>query len=196
LVVNIFYFALCLAWAVWVIIAQTTLMRMSRFFLLAIQTSIFIFCLLRLRELTIAVAKKQSRLSRFEKDNVISPNILLLNLSAYIYSIFTLGTEFSLLLVLKDSEGTADTEKTCRLNLASSWVYLLAQVSMGLRACISCYMNMRYSRPFEQTKKQFVQVFGSDEAYDVAYGTNLTSSNNEKQQFYKRKKIFDLIAEE
>ena len=65
-------------------------------------------------------------------------------------------------------------------------------------------MNLRYSRPFEETKKQFVQVFGSDEAYeevlsattrdDADYQRKLVAVD--KQKFYKRQKIYDLMAEE
>jgi len=55
-------------------------------------------------------------------------------------------------------------------------------------------MNLRYSRPFEETKKQFVQVFGSDEVIEeILWQTSTTDANyqrilqaEDERKFYKR----------
>jgi len=46
--------------------------------------------------LTIAVAKKQTRLTQHEKENVIQPSVLFFNLAVYLYASVTFATEFGL----------------------------------------------------------------------------------------------------
>lgn len=85
--------------------------------------------------------------------------MLFANLSAYIFAIIITAIVFGLSLVENEDEYTI---RMCKIELSLSYTYIFVNISSLLRISASCYMNLRYSRPFEECKKQFVIVFCPD----------------------------------
>ena len=53
-------------------------------------------------------------------------------------------------------------DKSCKIVLIKSLIYCGSQVTFLMRIAVSCYMNLRYSRPFEECKMQFVMFFSNN----------------------------------
>ena len=77
------------------------------------------------------------------------------NLIVYIISIIAYAGIFTLVLVY-------GTSYDCQKVIAQDLVYSFTQMTFCSRIIVSCYMNLRYSRPFEEVKKQFVLMFTSN----------------------------------
>ena len=52
------------------------------------------------------------------------------------------------------------------MQTASTFIYCGVNVTTAFRVMTSCYMNLRFSRPLEECKKQFVFAFCSDDLLD------------------------------
>ena len=77
------------------------------------------------------------------------------NLFVYIISILFYAVVFTISMFAID-------EENCKLVLISALIYCGSQVTFLTRIGISCYMNLRYSRPFEECKMQFVMFFSNN----------------------------------
>ena len=53
-------------------------------------------------------------------------------------------------------------DNSCKMVLISALIYCGSQVTFLMRIVTSCYMNLRYSRPFEECKMQFVMFFSNN----------------------------------
>ena len=77
------------------------------------------------------------------------------NLFVYIISILFYACVFTLSVMTID-------DNSCKMVLISALIYCGSQVTFLMRIAISCYMNLRYSRPFEECKMQFVMFFSNN----------------------------------
>ena len=82
-----------------------------------------------------------------------------LNLFVYITAIVFLATEFCLSMVLMHNHLDMSNSAECRVSISSEVVYVCVQLAKLGRVSASCFMNLRYSRPFDECKKEFVKVF-------------------------------------
>ena len=98
------------------------------------------------------VAKYQDQNQK--EQSAASGSVMCINLLVYIISICFYALMFSL-SVMKGYK------QNCAWALLSDFVFCLAQVTFFSRIAMSCYMNLRYSRPFDECKKQFVMLFSN-----------------------------------
>ena len=91
----------------------------------------------------------------------LGSGILCANLTAYIFAILVTGLEYSMSQVVENNTG--NSTKDCREQLVMTYAYILVNIASLMRISASCYMNLRYSQPFDECKKKFVIVFCSDE---------------------------------
>ena len=54
-------------------------------------------------------------------------------------------------------------DDSCKYVLTFEFIYFIGTVSYWSRIAMSCYMNLRYSRPFDECKEQFVKLFSNSE---------------------------------
>ena len=104
-VANIIYYLCLISYSTIVIYYQSFTLRMSKFVLILIQTAVFIFSMLKLKKLTDAVqSSTRNSLSAQDQKSVMSPQVLMFNILAYLFSISTLGIEFGIAIALKDEK--------------------------------------------------------------------------------------------
>ena len=73
---------------------------------------------------------------------------MILNMIAYISAIVITVCLFVIAAKISISESPS-----CELLLAQNVIYALTTVTYFLRVSASCYMNLQYSRPFDECKK-------------------------------------------
>ena len=105
--------------------------------------------------------------------------LMCINLIIYIISILAYSSVFSLVVAF-------GTSLECKAVISQDIVYCFSQMSFCSRILISCYMNLRYSRPFDECKRQFVLLFSSDSTL-----RKLQNHSSEGQEEVLERTMFD-----
>lgn len=83
------------------------------------------------------------------------------------------------------------------MQTASTFVFIGANLTTLCRVTASCYMNLRYSRPIDECKKQFVFFFCSDRVLDqVSNLDHSTREQCERAKFDRQMVFYNRVADE
>ena len=131
-------------------------------------------------------------------ESPIGQKILFINLSAYILAVVLLSVETVLAFFSEYS-----MVQSCQLSAAVNYFYMGSQVVQMLRVFASCYMNLRYSRPFEECKKMFVLVFCDNnslqdqlERVEASEERDRILEEHRRRRYTKRLEFYEQVANE